>query len=89
MMRARSKIIFTLILMQLLVGCSVKKNTPINRRWHAFTAHYNTLYNGQVAFEEGEEAQIKGNKDDYTRFLPMYECQNKATQSLGSGNYDT
>ena len=73
----------------LLSGCSVKRNTALNRRWHAFNAHFNTLYNGQVAFEEGEEAQTKGNKDDYTRLLPMYECQNVATQSLGSGNFDT
>lgn len=88
-MRARWEIFFILVVVQLLVGCSVKKNTPLNRRWHAFTAHYNTLYNGQVAFADGEEAQTKGNKDDYTHLLPMYECQNKATQSLGSGNYDT
>ena len=87
-MRAIEKICCLLSVIGLLTSCSVKRNTPINRRWHAFTAHYNTLYNGQVAFLEGEDAQTKGNKDDYTRLLPMYECMNKATQPMGSGNYD-
>ena len=87
-MRVCKSVLMWAMVAGLLTGCSVKRNTPINRRWHAFTAHYNTLYNGQVAFEEGEEAQTKGNKDDYTRLLPMYECLNTATRSIGSGNYD-
>ncbi|MCF0196271.1 MAG: hypothetical protein HUK03_03370 [Bacteroidaceae bacterium] len=53
------------------------------------TAHYNTLYNGQVAFLEGEEAQNKGHKDDYNRLLPMYISTNKTTAGQGKTNYET
>ena len=30
-------------------SCSTKHNTPMTRAWHSFAAHYNTLYNGQMA----------------------------------------
>ncbi|MCR4592683.1 MAG: hypothetical protein K5672_05980 [Bacteroidaceae bacterium] len=53
------------------------------------TAHYNTLYNGEVAFLEGEEAQMKSHQDDYNRLLPMYISTNKTTANVGKGNYET
>lgn len=73
----------------LLVSCSTKKNTPTTRFYHGFTAHYNTLYNGQVAFQEGEEAQYKGHKDNFNELLPMYIQTNKTTANLGKSNYET
>ena len=73
----------------LLASCSVKKNTPATRAYHALTAHYNTLYNGQVAYLEGFEAQSKGHKDNFNEILPMYICTNRATANLGKSNYET
>lgn len=78
-----------IVLLGLLVSCSVKKNTPATRAYHALTAHYNTLYNGQVAYLEGSEAQYKGHKDNFNELLPMYICTNKATAALGKSNYET
>lgn len=72
-----------------LSACSTQKNTSGTRFYHSVTARFNTFYNGQVAFEEGVEAQKKGHKDDYTRLLPMYVATTKATQNLGKGNYET
>ena len=77
------------MLLALLFACSTKKNTPATRAYHALTAHYNTLYNGQVAFLEGLEAQNKGHKDNFNELLPMYICTDKATASLGKSNYET
>ncbi len=71
------------------VSCSTKKNTPTTRFYHGFTAHYNTLYNGQVAFQEGEEAQYKGHKDNFNELLPMYIQTSKTTANLGKSNYET
>lgn len=71
------------------VSCSTKKNTPATRFYHGFTAHYNTLYNGQVAFRDGEEAQYKGHKDNFNEILPMYIQTNKTTAGLGKSNYET
>ncbi|MBO4549448.1 MAG: tetratricopeptide repeat protein, partial [Bacteroidaceae bacterium] len=53
------------------------------------TAHYNTLYNGQVAFLEGSEAQNKGHKDNFNEILPMYICTNKSTAGMGKSNFET
>lgn len=78
-----------LVLVCIVSACSTKKNTPATRFYHAQTAHFNTLYNGEVAFLEGEEAQIKGHKEDYNRLLPMYISTNKATAGLGKSNYET
>ena len=73
----------------LLFGCSTKKNTSGTRFYHSVTARFNTMYNGQVAFGEGVEAQYKGHKDDYTRLLPMFISTNKTTANLGRSNFET
>lgn len=78
-----------LLLLLLLLSCSTKKNTSATRAYHALTAHYNTLYNGQVAYLEGTEAQNKGHKDNFNEILPMYICTNKATASMGKSNFET
>ncbi len=78
-----------IVLLALLVSCSTKKNTSTTRAYHALTAHYNTLYNGQVAYLEGFEAQSKGHKDNFNEILPMYICTSKATANLGKSNFET
>ena len=78
-----------IVLLALLVSCSTKKNTSSTRAYHALTAHYNTLYNGQVAYLEGFEAQSKGHKDNFNEILPMYICTNKTTANLGKSNFET
>lgn len=78
-----------LLLLCVISACSIKKNTPTTRFYHAMTAHYNTLYNGEVAYLEGEEAQMKSHQDDYNRLLPMYISTNKNTAGVGKGNYET
>ena len=72
-----------------MVACSTKKNTGITRFYHSTTAHFNTLYNGRVAFEEGIEAQQKGHVDNYTELLPMYIVADKKTAAMGKGNFET
>ena len=72
----------------LVAACSTHKNTPMGRRWQAFTARYNTYYNGHQAFLEGNEQKEKGNKDDYTETLPLYMVGNKKSRSLGQSAYD-
>lgn len=59
------------------------------RFYHSLTAHYNIMYNGEVAFEKGMDAQTEGHKDDYNSLLPMYISTNKATANMGKGSYAT
>ena len=54
-----------------VIGCSTKKDTFINRNWHALNTKYNTLYNGNIAFEEGR-AELNANyQDDFWDLLPV------------------
>ena len=78
-----------LMLLCVISACSIKKNTPTTRFYHAMTAHFNTLYNGEVAYLDGEEAQMKSHQDDYNRMLPMYISTNKTTAGVGKSNYET
>ena len=72
----------------LVSSCSTKKNTSATRFYHSMTARFNTMYNGELAYIDGVEAQEKGHQDDYTRFLPINISTNKQTANLGKGNYD-
>ena len=73
----------------LLPSCSTKKNNSGTRFYHSVTARFNTFHNGKMAFNEAEDAQQKGHKEDYTRLLPMFISTNKVTANLGKSNYET
>ncbi|WP_445386320.1 type IX secretion system periplasmic lipoprotein PorW/SprE [Robiginitalea sp. IMCC44478] len=55
----------------LLVGCSTKKDSFVNRNWHALNTKYNVLYNGNLAFEEGREQLNESYRDNYWEILPV------------------
>lgn len=72
-----------------LAACSTKENNARTRFWHSFTAKYNTMYNGNEAFKEGMEAQLKGNVDNYTQLIPVFTVGNEKSRSLGKSNFKT
>ena len=72
----------------LLASCSTKKNTPQSRFWQAFTAKYNTYFNGSQAFIEGSIEKENGNRDNYTELIPLYAVGNKQSRNLGNGQFD-
>ena len=80
--------ILLLLSSSIFSSCSTKNNTPQSRFWQAFTAHYNTYYNGSEAFIEGNLEKENGNKDNYTELIPLYPVTNKQSRGLGKGNYD-
>jgi len=43
----------------------------LNRNWHALNTKYNTLYNGNIAFEEGREGLNALYQDNYWEILPV------------------
>ena len=90
MMRRTSDILFFALIMAVftVVGCSTHKNTSASRRWHSFTARYNTYYNGSQAYIDGELEKEKGNKDNYTELLPVFAVANKNSREIGQGNFD-
>ena len=72
----------------LTLSCSTQKNNAKSRWWHAFNARYNTYFNGQQAFIDGNLEKEKGNKDNYTELLPLYTVGNKNSREIGKGQYD-
>ena len=72
----------------MLAGCSTKKNTTSTRFWHSFNARYNTYFNGNQAFIEGNLEKEKGHQDNYTEMLPLYMVGNKKSRDIGKGQYD-
>ena len=77
------------LLVLLLVSCASHKNTSTTRWWKGFKSRYNTYFNGHQAYLEGMQAKVDGNKDNYTDFLPLLMVSNKASQKLGSSNFET
>lgn len=84
------KIIHITVLFAILFlpGCSGRKNNATTRAYHAFTARYNTYYNGDLAYKQGIKTQSDGHKDNYLEQLPLFIISNKNTRKLGGDNYD-
>lgn len=65
------KIIVIFFLFVVAYSCSTKKDTVINRNFHALTTKYNVLFNGQETFNKGIEEINTGYKDDWFSRLPI------------------
>jgi tetratricopeptide (TPR) repeat protein len=72
----------TLFLLAVLVfaACSRKKSTFLSRNYHAVTAEYNTLFNGNVAFDQGKEELALGYQDNFWEILPVERVDLKEKQ---------
>jgi tetratricopeptide (TPR) repeat protein len=71
-LKLQYKIILTAVLAGLILSaCSTKKDAFLNRNWHALNTKYNTLYNGDIAFEQGREELNANYQDDYWDILPI------------------
>ena len=53
-------------------ACSTQKNTSANRRFHAFTARYNTYFNGKTSFDEQLASLHNGYRENYTEQILMF-----------------
>ncbi|TGD58765.1 gliding motility protein [Flavobacterium humi] len=71
----RLKYISGSFLILFLVACSTKRNSFVNRNWHAVNTEYNTLYNGDIALEAGINELKTGYKDNFWEILPVERMQ--------------
>ena len=58
-----------------MVACSTKKDSFINRNYHAVTTEYNVLYNGDIALTKGVEELKTTYSDDFWDILPVERMQ--------------
>ncbi|WP_066222747.1 tetratricopeptide repeat protein [Formosa haliotis] len=71
-MKTSFKVIFIACVSAFIfVNCSRKKDKFISRNYHAITTEYNTLYNGNIALEEGRERLNEEYRDNYWEILPV------------------
>ena len=61
-----------LVVALVFCACSTQKNTSANRRFHAFTARYNTYFNGKTSFDEQLASLHNGYKENYTEQILMF-----------------
>lgn len=65
------KYLSTAFLILFIYSCSTKKDAFLNRSFHSINTKYNTLYNGNIAFQNGLEELNSKYKDDYWKRLPI------------------
>ena len=70
-MKHIKKILLFTVLFGTIYACSVKKDTVINRNYHALTTYFNILFNGEEVFKEGIEGINQNYKDDWFQQLPI------------------
>ncbi len=86
-MKLHYKFIIAVILGGLVFNaCSTKKDALLNRNWHALNTKYNTLYNGDIAFEQGREELNANYQDDYWEVLPIERLEVTEEVKLNSEN---
>lgn len=58
-----------------ILACSTKKDTIVNRNYHALTTKYNTMYNGNIALDAGITDVAKTYNDNFWEVLPVERMQ--------------
>lgn len=75
MKTSTSKYILLFGLGAILVACSTKKNSYVNRKFHSTTTKYNVMYNGDLALDAGLKELKNTYQDDYWDILPIERMQ--------------
>lgn len=71
MMRTLYKASLFLLATLLLMACSRKKNTFLNRNMHTLATGYNVLYNGELAYEDAKDQLAAGFQENFWEILPI------------------
>lgn len=70
-MKTLYNFIVFIIVISLVLSCSTKKNSVINRNFHSLTTKYNVLFNGQQSFRKGMRDIENNYKDNFWKRLPI------------------
>lgn len=81
-MKYAKKITILLVTVLLLAACSRKKSSFMSRNYHAVTAEFNALYNGDVAFIDGKEELALSFRDNFWEILPVERIEIKDKLTL-------
>ncbi|MCG1035006.1 tetratricopeptide repeat protein [Polaribacter sargassicola] len=70
-MKSTHKIVLVITIFTVLLSCSTKKDTLINRNWHSLNTKFNVLFNGKEAFKEGVNSINENYKEDWFQQLQI------------------
>ena len=89
-MKYIKKILVFTFLLGVMYACSTKKDTVISRNYHALTSHFNILFNGEEAFEQGLQGIRDSYKDDWFKQLVIepieFDDRKMASPTFKSNN---
>jgi tetratricopeptide (TPR) repeat protein len=86
--RILSNIVWVLLLLPLLPGCSTEKNTLASRLYHKVTSKYNVFFNANESLKSGTEKIEESIEDDFTRLLPIYKESDPSAANLVKSDMD-
>lgn len=69
-------------------GCSTQKNTAANRSFHQTKVKYNIFFNGNIAFEEGQQTTIAAHEDDFSTVIPLYPVSDHKAAEASTSQMD-
>lgn len=88
-MKGIYKITLFLLVVGVLAACSRKKNTFLNRNLQAVATEYNTLYNGDLAFDSAKKQLADGFRDNFWEILPVERIEIKEAETKAPGANST
>lgn len=80
-MKGTYKITILLLAILTITACSRKRDSFMGRNFHAVTAEFNTMYNGDLAFIAGEQGLAESYRDNYWEVLPVERFQKEEDYS--------
>lgn len=84
-MKGTYKLTLFILAVVFFAACSRKKNTFLNRNVQAVTTEFNTLYNGDIAFEDGKNKLAAGFRDNFWEILPVERIEIKEAEAKAPG----
>ncbi len=81
--KSQSPIIGVLFILLTMQSCK-----SFNKFYHDITARFNGYYNAKTKLDENIQQIHKLYKDDYTKILPVFKINDKATAKSNTSTYD-
>lgn len=77
-----------LLIVFILSGCSMKRNTSTTRAFKALNTRYNVFFNGKISYEEGLRNINQANTDDYAAPINMYAISKHENANAAKSSMD-
>jgi len=69
-------------------ACSTQKNTWSSRHYHSLTTRFNIYFNGHESYIQGIKQLESAQKEDYSKFLPLYAVSNHTNAKATAASMD-